>query len=184
MDWDGRRYEAELHEQAVEERIRQLGFTVDRFGQGLLSETVRGYLSLETRSLLRWLPDLAVMVDHARIIVLVDAKNCAPSNRGTLNHSIEMRSLRTAQLIDLPVWYVCQDFKALSAHAIIRDGPDESCCQRCWKQLTELPDDLPERCPEHQLKGRNGSSTPYVLIAKARCRTLKKVFFHPPAASS
>jgi hypothetical protein len=40
------------------------------------------------------------MIDHARILVLVDAKNCKPSNRDTPNHSIEMRSLLTAQIID------------------------------------------------------------------------------------
>lgn len=167
---------AQRLEHEVAQRIRQLGHTVEPFGQGLLHPSVRDYLK-DTESLLRWLPDLAVMISAYRQIVLVDAKGCKSSNTG--NHSIEMRSILGGIMTDLPVWYVCQDFRALSMASIVEDGPDSWCCEGCRRTFVEQPDQLPKRCPEHARRQRRGSGTPYVLVSKQRCLPLERAF--PPA---
>ena len=177
MSWD--RLEIGLsHERAVADKIRSLGYAVEQFGQGLLKQNVREALK-ETESLIRWLPDLAVLVVESKLVVLVDAKGCIKGNQNTPNHSLEMRALMAANITSLPVWYVCSEFKALSAASVIEDGPDRACCQGCWKLfLTGDPTKLPRKCPEHDRLNRRGSGTPWLLISKQRCRPLEKVF--PP----
>lgn len=118
------------------------------------------------------------MVAHSREIFLVDAKNCKSNNKDTPNHSMEMRSLLAAQVIGLTVWYVCQDFKALSADAVIKDGIVKPCCESCGRLFKESPDDLPDYCPEHLARDGAGSGTPYVLVAKNCCRPLQESFPH------
>lgn len=166
---------AQRHELAVAHRIRALGHSVEPFGQALLRPAVRDYIT-DTNSLLRWLPDLAVMVAAARVLVLVDAKGCLSTN--TANHALEMRSLAGARLTELPVWYVCHEFRALSAASVLDDGPDRMCCSECWDTFTHHPDVLPTRCPRHRARQGRGSGTPYVLVRKDRCIPLERAL--PP----
>jgi hypothetical protein len=172
--------QAARHERQVAERIRVLGHTVEPFGQGLLRPDVRDYLT-QTNSLLRWLPDLAVLIAAARVILLVDAKHCISSN--TPNHSIEMRALLAARMTELPVWYVCDEFRALSLVDVVDDGGIvRPCCPDCWARFHRNPDSLPKLCPEHARRRGSGSGTPYVLVSKAMCRPLDRVFPPPPGS--
>jgi hypothetical protein len=166
--------DAQQHEQDVYAKIDAPGRVVEPFGQGLLSPKVRDYLK-ETESLLRWLPDLVVMIPAARQLVLVDAKGCLSTNTNSPNHSIEMRSLLGAQLTGLPVWYVCQDFRALSMISVIEDGPDRTCCRDCWQTFRSNPGALPKYCPVYApRRGWGRSGTPFVLVRKDRCVPLER----------
>ena len=161
-------------EQAVAGELLARGHTVEPFGQALLAPSVRDGLR-ETDSVLRWLPDLAVMTPGRRGLILVDAKGCQTSS--TPNHAIELRSLYATTLTGLPTFYVCQDRKLLSPLDVSDSSePDGFCCRRCWDLFVLDPMQLPKRCPEHERRQRRGSGTPYVLIKRARCRPLASVF--------
>ncbi len=160
------------HEQAVEGWLYARGLTVEPFGQALLSEALRDVLKGdENRSLLRW----CWRPGKPRLF-LVDAKHCIGA--ATPNHSIELRALLASRMTMLPVFYVCEDGKALSAASVLEDGDDGGCCPECWKLAL---DDiwgraLPERCPEHARRGRLGSGTPYALVRRDRCISLDRLF--------
>ncbi len=166
---------ANAQERAVASDLRARGLQIEPFGQALLAPAVRDVLKL-TDSLLRWLPDLIGWRPGKPKLFLVDAKGCKSSN--TPNHSIEIRSLLAARLTMLPVFYVCEEYRALPLAVPFEDGIDGSCCDQCWRRVLDDPlgQELPVRCPEHQRRAGRGSGTPYVLIRNDRCRALEQLF--------
>ena len=153
------------HEQAVLAELAGRGLSVEPFGQALLSDGLRDALR-KTDTLMRWLPDIAGWRPGKPKPFLVDAKNCITTK--TENHSIEMRALLAARITMLPVFYVCDDYRALSAAGVFEDGPDGHCCPECWA--------LPAHCPDHKRRGRRGTGTPYVLVRRERCVPLERIF--------
>lgn len=175
MNGKERMLAAAEHERAVIDRLRALGYSAEPFGQALLTASVRQYLA-RTESLLRWLPDVAAMGADPYDITLIDAKTAISSN--TPYHAIQMQSLLGSKLTEIPVWYVCDEFKALPLTDIVNRGPDRVCCADCWARFNQQPQSLPTYCPEHSRRGGRGSGTPYILVSKSRCIAL------PPAGSS
>lgn len=163
------------HEQAVLNELTGRGLSVEPFGQALLSAGLRDALRT-TDSLMRWLPDIAGWRPGKPKPFLVDAKNCITTK--TENHSIEMRALLAARITMLPVFYVCDDYRALSAAAVFDDGPDGHCCSECWALACDDPwgRALPTHCPDHKRRGRRGTGTPYVLVRRERCVPLERIF--------
>ena len=157
--------------------LRARGLRIDRFGQALLDDDVREVLR-KTNSLLRWLPDLIGWRPSRPRPFLVDAKTCLPGRR-TANHSIELRVLLAAHFTDLPVFFICDDFRALVAADVWPDGQIErTCCDRCRQLALEDPTGrkLPRHCPEHKARSGRGSGTPYALIRRGLCRDLAELF--------
>lgn len=108
---------------------------------------------------------------------MVDAKSCI--RKHTPNHSVELRVLLAAHFTDLPVFFICDDYRALPATAVWPAGQiSGSCCDGCVSKARADPTGraLPRRCPEHAPRGRRGSGTPYVLIARNTCRQLDEFF--------
>lgn len=172
---------ADAHEQAVMSELRGRGLAVDRFGQALLPPPIRNVMKGST-SLLRWLPDLACWHPTARHLALIDAKGSIGSK--TENHAIELRSILAARITGLPVFYVCDEMKALLATQIVRAG---GCCDGCWERMQDDPwgRRLPVRCPEHERRGGAGSGTPYVLVSRKWCQPLSRAlagYVTPPPA--
>lgn len=155
--------------------LRARGLRVDPFGQALLPPDVREVLKT-TDSLLRWLPDLIGWRPNKPRPFLIDAKTCL---RPTRNHAVELRVLLAAHFTDLPVFFICDDIRALQASAVWPDGEIErTCCNRC--RSLALADatgrELPRYCPEHKQRGGRGSGTPYALIRRGLCRPLHELF--------
>jgi len=161
----------------VANELRLRGLRIDRFGQALLSDDVREVLKT-TQSLLRWLPDLVGWRPSKPKPFLVDAKSCIRT--GTPNHSMELRVLLAAHFTDLPVFYVCDDFKALPAETVWPPPGCilRACCDGCLRKALADPTgrQLPKKCPEHIRRNGRGSGTPYALIERSRCQPLDDYF--------
>lgn len=166
-------------EEIVIGKLRANGYPVEPFGQALLSAQARNALR-ETKSLIRWLPDLFIPGSRSRAAVTIDAKSCSTKYS---NHSIEMRSLACARdIVELPVFYICPDGHAITAATVLEEGPDRVCCDRCWNCFLHDFASLPERCPTYVARGGlSGSKTPFVLVSKVRHRSAGDFF--PPIGS-
>jgi hypothetical protein len=165
------------HELDAAAEIRLHGLRVDEFGQALLSEDARAALR-QTKSLLRWLPDLVAWRPAKPRPFLIDAKTCL-DGRKTANHSIELRVLLAARFTDLPVFFICDEMKALEADYVWPGGNIvRACCDRCLADAAADPTgrQLGKRCPTHLARGGRGSGTPYVLVARSACKPLETFF--------
>lgn len=188
---------AGAHEQAIGRELRERGYDVEPFGQALLSAQVRKRLRDQRcpahLSLMRWLPDLAVMLSGTPHLVAIDAKTNEKCNSTSRNHAIELRSILGGLVTRMPVVYVCCDMSLLTVKDLYErlraDATDPGvwpCCGDCIaifrKSLNELQiaDELPEYCPAHlarKAKGRaGGSGTPYVRFPRAWCEPLDGTF--------
>ncbi len=101
----------DAHEQAVAERLREVGWHVEPFGQGLFSEKLRSALQHhQPPVLIRWLPDM-IATRRGRV-VLVEAKSRGSND--TPNHSLEIACLTSMQVCEacwsVPVYLVWSDF--------------------------------------------------------------------------
>jgi hypothetical protein len=157
----------EHNEQATAEHLRGIGCEVLPYGQDLLSEAARELLRGDPNAWPRWLADFIVRTP-GQDRLLVDAKFALP---GTLNHSIEMRSLWAARREGLPVWYVCSfydptsdkfvGFKAIDAATVPTGWP---CCFGCATAYeTQMITQLPVYCPIQEQNSR-GSRTPFFVV--------------------
>jgi hypothetical protein len=163
------------HELDAAAEIRLHGLRVDEFGQALLSEDARAALK-QTNSLLRWLPDLVAWRPAKPRPFLIDAKTCL---RKTANHSIELRVLLAARFTDLPVFFICDEMKALEANFVWPGGNIvRACCDGCLADAAADPTgrQLAKRCPVHLTRGGGGSGTPYVIVARSACKPLEAFF--------
>jgi len=185
--------------ESVVPALKARGYEVQEFGQALLTDEVRARLRTRT-SLIRWLPDHAVMVpaSDARL-GLIDSKTCTRQNNGTTNHALEFRSILGAQVTRVPTWYVCSDLRVISSsylftalrfveQLIQQAWP---CCDSCMtifrtgSNELQIADDLPEHCPDHMERKRfgiaRGSGTPFVRFPKTWCQDMNSVFPALPA---
>jgi hypothetical protein len=171
----------DIHDQDVAAVISDLGYIVEPFGQALLSDDVRRRLRQRGcpahLSLMRWLPDRAVMVPgDLRRLGVIDAKTQQKRNSSQPNHSIEMRSILGSRITRIPAFYVCCDMKVLNIETLYdRVRKDElweyaahtgqrlrACCDvgraiadalRCidifrnGSDEIQISDSLPEYCP-------------------------------------
>lgn len=159
-------------EEATASALRDLGLTVEPYGQALLTERGREMLrGIPTEE--RWVADfLVTSTNHGAF--LVDAKY---SGTKTVNMAVEMRALLTAWAArGLSTYYVhsmktggqFKDFRVVSADTIRRRltrGLIQVCCPTCRWLLTHTSDpmrELPEYCPR-QVKSGNASGTPYII---------------------
>jgi hypothetical protein len=180
--------------------ITARGYQLPEFGQALLSPEVRRRLRNQDcpahLSLMRWLPDRAVIVPgNDRRLGLIDAKTCMDGNSESLNHAIEFRSILGARVTRIRSFYVCSDLKVLGAddlwEALHPGGmPDERrgdaaiwpCCPSCFRIFRSSTDEmaitdaLPEHCPALIRRRTRGSKTPMVRFPKTWCRSLDSVF--------
>lgn len=167
-------------EAATRAALIEAGFRAEEYGQAMLTDAAREMLrGAPTPE--RWPADFMVQTPRGRI-VLVDSKF---SFDGTLNHSIEMRSLLVAGITNLPTFYVFSHwqvggtftpFEVLHYQEVPIMGPSAwPCCDECRHVFTTDPDPmraLPERCPQ-QKRGSTASGTPYFVVRPP---------FHPLAA--
>lgn len=161
MTFTDRYVDAVAHENAICVQLGRRGWSVEPFGQALLSERMRdGMRQVHYPVFWRWLPDLIACRDGR--IVLVDGKYELRTD--TPNFSVEM-SARHAHLcmLDLgaPIVYVFGDMS----------------CNYC--------DDLiPERGygslgGAGRVDGVRGSGTPFVLVKKSQQLHLDEIFGPP-----
>jgi hypothetical protein len=112
----------DAHEQRVAEELNHRGWTVDAWGQGVLSEGVRCALR-GTDSALRWAPDL--IAAKGRELFMIDCKSRMTS-RTTSRHAVEkaavMAHLHLVAWTQLPVCYVFDNLDVLSPHDVLMTG--------------------------------------------------------------
>lgn len=131
------------HEEAVANRLREHGWHVEPFGQGLFSELIRNtMLHHEPKVMLRWLPDL--IASRNGVLRLIEAKSRTSK---TENHSLEIDSLMALTACEVvwgvPVVIVWSDFTVNRPRAL-----------KVVRWVT-TPD-----------ARTNGSKTPFVLLRK------------------
>lgn len=120
--WKQRKAVGDALEQIVAEELTLRGWTVNPWGQGILTAPVRGALH-RTDSSLRWTPDLVAA--RGEIVAFVDCKGQMTS--GTTNrHCIERAAVRAhlqlAALTELPVYYVFDGLGVLTPHDVLMAG--------------------------------------------------------------
>lgn len=147
---------AELHEKRVVNELRRLGFTVEPFGQALLSKHARDALRrVDPPTLLRWLSDFIAWRDDVPPF-LVEAKGTMSE---TQSFSIETLSYECALALErdfgLPVLFVFADMT----------------CN--WASHLEPH----RRC----LGSSRGSGTPFVLVWKTDQCALEQMFLRQAA---
>ena len=150
---------AQAHEDAVRDHLVEFGWTVEPFGQALLTAPCRLALrSWKDRdgkpTLVRWLPDL-IAYRHSKCwsVALVDAKSEVSKHA---NHAVEQASVDCDRVIstslNVPTYYVFDDFGVAT------------------------PDDVVSWGHIHNGIGTKGSGTPFYLVAKSACRRFDDVF--------
>jgi hypothetical protein len=138
------------HEERVVAEFRQRGFTVDPFGQALLTDAARLALrSVKPPSGLRWIADFIVWRSDVSAF-LVDAK--ASLRTDTQSFSIELASYETQlafERINQPVIFVFADMS--------------------WNRACDLR-------PHRECAGSSrGSGTPFVLVWKRDQRPFDEI---------
>lgn len=151
MTWVQRKALGEALERRVGQELAARGWTVNRYGQGALSENIRAAMR-SGASALRWNPDL--IAARGDRVVTVDCK-AQQSGRSTGWHAIECSAvkahIRFIAMFETPVFYVFDDLGVLSPHDVLGDG-----------RLGP--------------RSANGSGTPYYLIQKDLDRGFDRVF--------
>lgn len=104
--WDTRKAVGDAHEQRVAGELVRRGWTVDPYGQGVLSEVTRRALG-HTESTMRWDPDL--VASRGGAICLIDAKGSTKGD-DAFNYTISRKALAAGRVLwertDLPLYYV------------------------------------------------------------------------------
>lgn len=138
--------QGKVFEAAVGDRLRAHGWTVEPFGQALLSEAIRTALRRHAHLPLRWMPDLlAVRGDD--LPVMVDAKG---GRTDTPNYAIERDAfdgaLRWWWAMRTQHWIVWHDFH--------------------WSTIDQISQGLRDGVIRDGHWRGNGSGTPFLLIPK------------------
>jgi hypothetical protein len=133
------------HEEAVQERLEQYGWTVQPWGQGLLTDEIRAAWQRHYPPVQwRWIPDL-IAVRGTRL-VLVDPKwDASPESP---NFSIEQDAImahRAMAQLGLRIVYVFGDFSCNTPEGLV----------------------IAHRSLGAERERNGGSGTPYVLVRKA-----------------
>lgn len=104
--WIDRKSVGDEHERRVKEELERRGWTVDPYGQGVLSEATRRALKT-TDSRMRWDPDM--IATQGSTIRLIDAKGAMRGEDAwtyTLSRKALRAHLRMWTELDLPIYYV------------------------------------------------------------------------------
>jgi hypothetical protein len=175
--------DAKIAEGSIAEKITLRGYVVQPFGQELLSDVVREELK-KTQSLLRWLPDFAV-IGSPHGMVLVDAKSATKANQDSPNYAIEMRSILAGEMTQLRVIYVFHDDRYVPVRDV-RAKIARPCCVDCGDAFDDgSAHRLPEYCSVYgPRRGRGRSGTPFVLVRKDNCASLNVALPHLTIASA
>jgi len=141
------------HERDVAAELVLRGWTVDPWGQGVLSPATRRAVQ-NTESTLRWTPDFVASRDGT--VVLIDAKGSTSPGSG--RHCVSRSALKAGTQytawMDLPLYYVFSDYGVMTPHELAevgRDGP-------------------------HLRVGESGA---YILFGAGLCRPFDVVFGQP-----
>ncbi|AJE81754.1 hypothetical protein SLNWT_1378 [Streptomyces albus] len=114
----------DTHERYVAEQLIERGWTVDFWGQGLLSRGLQCALR-RTDSSIRWFPDL--IATKAGDLVLIDCKGGTTSQR-TGRHAVERSAVQAhLQLVawtGLPVYYVFDGLDVWAPHDVLIAGQE------------------------------------------------------------
>jgi hypothetical protein len=120
--WKTRKEVGDALEQTVAEELTLRGWTVNPWGQGILTGPVRGALH-RTDTALRWTPDLVAA--RGEIVVFIDCKGQMTSGT-TDRHCIERAAVRAhlqlVALMELPVYYVFDGLGVLTPHEVMMAG--------------------------------------------------------------
>ena len=149
--WTERKTVGDLLEQHVAEELTIRGWTVNPWGQGVLTEEVRFALK-SSDSYLRWTPDLVAA--RGESVVLIDCKarmTSSASNRNSIERAAVKAHLQFSAWTDLPVYYVFDNLKVLTPHDVLTSG----------------------RAGPHT---RVGSGAPYYLVPDALAKAFDALF--------
>lgn len=109
-----RKAAGDIHEARVRKELETRGWTVDLYGQGILSDPVKRALGL-TESVRRWDPEFLVACGST--IRYVDAKGSLRGVRGDQNFVSRKAIAAHLKLMadsDIPVYYVFEDLGVLT----------------------------------------------------------------------
>lgn len=149
--WAERKEVGDLHEQHVAEELTLRGWTVNPWGQGILTHPVRAVLR-NTDSSLRWTPDLVAA--RGENVVLIDCKarmTSSASERHAVERAAVKAHLQYCAWTDLPLYYVFDTLGVLTPHDVLSAG----------------------RIGPHT---RVGSGAPYYLVSSSLARPFDAVF--------
>ncbi|MEV7416543.1 hypothetical protein [Streptomyces sp. NPDC089919] len=141
----------DAHEKRIAEELTARGWSVNPWGQGVLTQPVQAALRM-TDSSLRWTPDLlAAKGDH---LTMIDCKSSMTS-RATRRHAIERAAVHSHfQLVawsELPIYYVFDNLDVLTPYDALTAG----------------------QTGPHSL---SGSGAPYLLVPTTERRTFDSTF--------
>ncbi|MFC8494156.1 hypothetical protein ACFUJU_25875 [Streptomyces sp. NPDC057235] len=113
--WQDRKHTGDMHEQRVMLALQNLGWAVQRCGQGTYAPPIREALA-RTDSALRYFPDL-IAAREGRLVT-IDAKDRMPSTHtdryAISNATLKAGLLFTAAHAPTPLYYVFGDLKVLT----------------------------------------------------------------------
>lgn len=182
MTNDRLQWAVKTSEPLTREAIESFGYTVEPYGQGMLTDEARKLLrGVSTPQ--RWIPDFIVkrppITNRPRwpsdrrgsYSFLVDAKYRQPHQH---NYSVEMRSLLAGPTFGMDVYYVCStrngntcgDFGVVRHDHLVTDRRINPCCGHCWRIYSTADDpmiELPQHC-RNQVKNSSASGTPYIVF--------------------
>lgn len=118
--YEERKEEGDDHEKRVQRELGRRGWTVDPYGQGVISEIARRVLQ-QSESRLRWDPDFIVTRDPHQF--WVDAKS-SMWGKNARRYFVSKQSLASAVLVEahtlMPVYYVFHNLSVATPHDVIR----------------------------------------------------------------
>lgn len=160
MSFQKRMSAARAHEELVMNELSRRGWVAEPFGQGQLSERMRGALR-EVDTPVRWMADIIAAKPYpARMVIrFIDAK-AGDRWRETGNHDIEQAALDSAENWVEFSGKQCEFFYVFGDLGVIS------------------PMDARELVKPGQFRG-SGSGTPFVLLPAAACVPFDAVFGQP-----
>ena len=131
IDFAVRKAAGDTHQNRVQTELEKRGWTVDKWGQDILSDEVSRALR-RTDSTMRWEPDFVTACGST--IRFVDAKGSLRGGGNTDRNFVSSRSiaahLRLSAERDIPVYYVFGDLGVLTPAEVMRALADEQKTRR------------------------------------------------------
>ncbi|MFC4606222.1 hypothetical protein ACFO9E_00010 [Streptomyces maoxianensis] len=112
----------DAHERRVAQELRQRGWHVNTWGQGVLAAPVRSALH-GTDSSLRWTPDL--IAAKGRQVILIGCKSrmtSSTTHRHVVERAAVIAHLQLVAWTQLPLYYVFDNLDVLTPHDVLGTG--------------------------------------------------------------